>query len=141
MNLYLKYFLCWLIYINITTTVKSENILVLSTVPSYSHHIWFRALVMGMAQQKNLNITMLAIEPEEKLPANVHIIHLEKVMQELDVICPSEDILSWIYKSPYEELGALNDYCGASCTGKYKRHSARFRKVETIVTTLFCRCI
>lgn len=75
---------------------------------------------MGMAQQKNLNITMLSIETETDLPANVHCIPLENVMAELDRNCPPADLVAWIHKPPYEELAALNDYCNSACTGWFQ---------------------
>ncbi|XP_059611783.1 UDP-glycosyltransferase UGT5-like [Phlebotomus argentipes] len=55
------------------------NILYLVGVPSPSHHIWNRAIMLELAQ-RGYNLTVLTVELEESLP-NLHFITMEDVYE------------------------------------------------------------
>lgn len=58
---------------------NSANILGLMPITSPSHHLWNKALMHELANKgHNLTILSADIELKEKLPRNVHYIHLEK---------------------------------------------------------------
>ncbi|GAB0099857.1 UDP-glucuronosyltransferase [Sergentomyia squamirostris] len=57
---------------------QCENILVLETVASPSHHIWIRTLTTALAE-KGHNVTSLSTDIEDVTPKNLHYLHLDKV--------------------------------------------------------------
>lgn len=60
--------------------IASANILFLNGVPSPSHHIFNRALVIGLVKEGH-NVTYLSADVEHKKMQNLHFIHLEKTYE------------------------------------------------------------
>lgn len=56
----------------------AANILFVNNVPSPSHHIYNRVIVLGLAE-KGHNVTFLSADIVEKKTSNVHYLHLEKI--------------------------------------------------------------
>lgn len=64
---------------------SGANILGLMPICSPSHHIWNKALLHELANRGH-NLTILSVDvpkPNEKLPKNVHYIHIEKAYDSL----------------------------------------------------------
>lgn len=107
----LKYFvLCALI-----TQSLGANILFLSSVASPSHHIFNRALVLGLA--KDHNITFVSADITDKKHPNVHYIHLEKVYEFLYEGDEVIDLMAMAEETPIESLSALYNYFYVNCDG------------------------
>lgn len=66
-----------LIFVCLLKTVFGGNVLFINGVPSPSHHIYNRAIVLGLAE-KGHNVTFLSTDLVKKETKNVHYIHLEK---------------------------------------------------------------
>ncbi|XP_055910229.1 UDP-glucosyltransferase 2-like [Eupeodes corollae] len=72
-------FIFYILSFSIKITIGA-NILALMMVISPSHHIWNSALTHTLAEQGH-NVTVLSVDlpkPSEKLPSNLHYIHLEE---------------------------------------------------------------
>jgi hypothetical protein len=86
----------------LSSQAMGANILFLSGVASPSHHIYNRALVVGLA--KNHNVTFVSGDVSDKKHPNIHYIHLEKTY---DIIYEND--------APFDEMTE-----GGGSTGFFK---------------------
>lgn len=96
--------------------VLGSNILFLSAVVSPSHHIFNRALVLGLAD-KGHNLTFLSADIVEKKTPNVHYIHLEKMYETFYGKEDSFKALDFADASPYRMLVELAQMYEIICDG------------------------
>ncbi|XP_055910228.1 UDP-glucosyltransferase 2-like [Eupeodes corollae] len=115
----MKYFHVILVFfLGSSSLVNSANILGLMGIPSPSHHIWNSVLLRRLAELGH-NVTVLSVDmpkPQEKLPPNLHYIHLEKGYSMYD----SEfkfDITSLIGIRPFDSIPMFYDAGWKTCLG------------------------
>lgn len=92
------------------------NILFLSGVPSPSHHIYNRALILGLVD-KGYNVTFLSADDVKKPTTNIHYIHLEKVYDAFYNGEAAFDVLSFADQSPISAISDFPAMFGALCSG------------------------
>lgn len=114
-----------LVFLVLVTQVFSANILFLSGVASPSHHIFNRALVLGLA--KNHNVTFVSDDISDKKHANIHYIHLEKAYDNIYGHEDAIDLLEMSHASPFGFISELYDFMLVNCEGNYV--SAGFEKI------------
>lgn len=93
-------------------TTFGSNILFLNGVPSPSHHIYNRALVVGLAN-KGHNVTFVSPEEAKMATPNVHYVLLEKSYELLN--SESMNLLDFADQAPIEYLRAFLSYCEIVC--------------------------
>lgn len=96
--------------------VSAGNILFLSGVPSPSHHIYNRVLVLGLAE-KGHNVTFLSADIVKKPTENVHYIHLEKVYETFYQGDESLNVLHYADQSPLEAILDVPSLFTVICEG------------------------
>lgn len=94
------------------------NILFLNGVASPSHHIYNRALVVGLAD-KGHNVTFVSVDISTKQVPNIHYIHLEKTYE---VIYGTEgqdglDLMTFTEETPFGALLSFNEFSKLNCDG------------------------
>lgn len=93
----------------------SANILFLNGVASPSHHIYNRALVVGLANDHN--ITFVSVDVSDKKHPNIHYIHLEKTYEIIYEGDEPVDIMAMTEESPIEAIPGLYNYMKVNCDG------------------------
>lgn len=91
--------------------VKSANILCLMPVISPSHHVW-NSVLMHRLGELGHNVTILSVDlpsPNEKIPPNVHYIHLEKGYAVYKADNIKLNITEFIIASNFKELDLFYD--------------------------------
>lgn len=105
------------VYCAIVTQTYGANVLFLNAAASPSHHIYNRALVVGLAD-KGHNVTFVSVDVSEKTHQNVHYIHLEKTY---DVLYGDDDesfeIMKLTEESSLSAIFAFHDFTKLNCDG------------------------
>ena len=104
-----------LVCLALSSQVLGANILYLNGVASPSHHIYNRALVLGLA--KVHNITFVSVDISDKIHPNIHYIQLEKTY---DLIYNGEeafDVMAATEKSPLSSISEIYGYMELNCDG------------------------
>lgn len=99
----------------ILKSATAVNILFLSGLPSPSHHIFNRVLVLALAE-KGHNVTFLSADVTKKDVPNVHYVHLEKVY-EIFYKDSANDILSLADLTPTQALIEFPGIFLGACAG------------------------
>lgn len=97
------------------------NILFLSGVASPSHHIYNRALALGLAESGH-NVTFVSADLAKASHTNLHYIHLEKVydfVHEGDDSGDPVDLLELSNSNDFKTLFAFHDYIRMGCSGMF----------------------
>lgn len=89
------------------------NVLFLNGASSPSHHVYNRALVLGLSA-KGHNVTFVSADLAKKEVPNVHYVHLERAY---DVYLASSVVLDLAYKPAVETILALPLFCDGVCEG------------------------
>jgi glucuronosyltransferase len=92
------------------------NILYLNGIPSPSHHIYNRVLVLGLAA-KGHNVTFVSVDTVEKVTPNVHYIHLEKVYEIYFGGADSFNVLEFAGQTEFESIVEMSDVFTVVCEG------------------------
>lgn len=93
----------------------SANILFLNGIASPSHHIFNRALVVGLA--KDHNVTFVSVDVSDKKHQNIHYIHLEKTYSVLYEGDEAVDLMSMTQDTPFEAIHSIHEYMTVNCEG------------------------
>lgn len=96
--------------------VVGANILYLNGVPSPSHHLYNRVLVLGLAA-KGHNVTFLSSDVVTKDVPNVHYIHLEKVYETFYGGEQPIEIIDLANQTPYEAIVDMPNFFLIVCQG------------------------
>jgi glucuronosyltransferase len=104
-----------LVFCGLITQALTANILILNSVASPSHHIYNRALAVGLA--KDHNITFVSADVSDKKHPNIHYIHLEKVYDFIYEGDETFDLMAMSEESPIEGISAIYDYMRVNCDG------------------------
>lgn len=94
----------------------SANILFLSGMPSPSHHIFNRVLILGLAD-KGHNMTFLSPDPPAKAVPNVHYIYMEKVYEVFDGASDGFDLMAFAENTPYQSIMEMPGVFFGACAG------------------------
>lgn len=95
---------------------SGANILFLNGVASPSHHIFNRALVLGLAA-KGHNVTFLSADVSKETKPDVHYIHLEKVYDALYQGPETLDLLAYAELSAWQQLLGYAMLAEMTCGG------------------------
>lgn len=91
------------------------NILFLSGVASPSHHIYNRALVVGLA--KDHNVTFVSADVSDKKHQNIHYIHLEKSYSVLYEGDETIDLMAMTEETPFAAITGITGFMTLNCEG------------------------
>lgn len=97
------------------TQAFGANVLYLNGVPSPSHHIFNRALAVGLAASHN--VTFVSADLGKTPVANLHYIHLEKVYSELYDGDDSLDLLEMAKAGLLAQLSEFDVFTVKTCDG------------------------
>lgn len=103
----------------IVARALASNILFLNAATSPSHHIFNRALVVGLAQVGH-NVTFVSTDISKEPRENVHYIHLEKAYSVYAESMEGQgdfDIMSFMNQSVITQIIWYHDYMKISCDG------------------------
>lgn len=95
------------------------NILYLNGVPSPSHHIYNRVLVLELAA-KGHNVTFVSVDIVKKASPNVHYIHLEKTYETFYGGADSFNILDFANQTSLESVADIPEVYSLVCEGILK---------------------
>lgn len=96
--------------------VFGANILYLNGVPSPSHHLYNRVLVLGLAA-KGHNVTFLSSDVVTRDVPNVHYIHLEKVYEAFYGGEQPIEIIDLANQTPVEAIFDMPNFFLIVCQG------------------------
>lgn len=96
----------------------ASNILFLNSATSPSHHIFNRALVLGLAQAGH-NVTFVSADISKESRENVHYIHLEKAYLIYFESMKGQDfdMMSYMDSSIFTQIIGFHDFIKISCDG------------------------
>lgn len=99
------------------------NILFLNGVPSPSHHIFNRALVIGLVERGH-NLTYLSADKENEILENLHFIHLEKTYETFYGSTNDDGtmILGFANESMIHYVTEFSETCLKVCRGVLASH-------------------
>ena len=97
------------------TQIFGANVLFLSGVASPSHHIFNRALAVGLA--KTHNVTFLSADLGKVSIPRLHYIHLEKVYEALYEGDDKLNLMEMTDPNPLKTFDGFKDYNVMSCEG------------------------
>lgn len=107
------------IYLAILANLSSAfaaNILFLNAMPSPSHHIFNRVLVLGLAARGH-NVTFLSADYVDKPTVNVHYYHLEKTYETFFNGEEAMNVTQVATQTPFESVIGVPEMCSAVCEG------------------------
>lgn len=97
------------------TQTFAANILFLNGMASPSHHIFNRALVLGLA--KKHNVTFVSADLSNVATQNIHYIHLEKVYEVLYEGEDKIDMFELADPGPFKVFEVLRAWYASVCAG------------------------
>ncbi|XP_044263388.1 UDP-glycosyltransferase UGT5-like [Tribolium madens] len=103
--------------------VLSANILFVSPIPSPSHHIWNRALALGLVN-KGYNVTLIGPDKDKVQPKNYSHIYIEGLYEEL---YESFDINEMSTYNPAKMMSEFEEWCIFAC--EKSLHSQGLKKL------------
>jgi glucuronosyltransferase len=92
------------------------NVLFINGIPSPSHHLFNRVLVVGLAE-KGHNVTFLSVDKAKKETPNVHYVHLEKTYEIFFNGEESMDMLAFADQTEIDSVVELPEVCELVCDG------------------------
>lgn len=92
------------------------NILYLNGIPSPSHHLYNRVLVLALAA-KGHNVTFVSADTVKKSTPNVHYIHLEKTYEAFFGDGDSSNVLDFANETAVESIMGLPEVFAVVCGG------------------------
>lgn len=106
-----------LVISSIVAASNASNILFLNGAISPSHHIFNRALVLGLAKAGH-NITFVSVDISKEPRQNVHYIHLEKAYPDFSGASAADmDIMNFIDNDVFTQITGFHDYINMACDG------------------------
>lgn len=108
-----------LTFLTLLNVITCANILVLNSIASPSHHMWFNVFTRGLAKNGH-NITIVTVEEDKNPEPNIHYIVTEGVYEVLYGGNTSVDLLAIAEQSTIPSLFGGYDFCIVCCLGIVK---------------------